>query len=1770
MERVRKLCFDPLLTTKEQIRQRLSTLPAGTAHPFSLERILLCKVDDEIQEIDISSYPEDFFYNAVDLGEMGEVLLRRMAKFHQLAVFNDFQIMQAPASTFRVPISSDKIAILAVSTLEPTYWDFCFADAHCNTCCWLAQTTFPGIRHSGDIVQNRDLLDYVVVNEATLTDKEICVFISGFRVTQITKFLGTHPALMVADHVEKTLYIIPVPLDAATIGDATICCPLVFKRDGDFIVFSILPKATTDKGMYCNSSRLSSLAFEEAVSRADFSMTAALPASAHMPKEDKVELQRNSNSAAAIVSQDSAVFMTSATAIPPHLDVDCSQVIKFDTGLEFASAEPASMPPKNKRSTVLPCIWGTEFQGPMLLATGACPSNVPFQNAGALLEYYERLKTVVFVLNDRMTDNARNLASSYRMNAVFVVQPEEVTRTETRDDIVRCLDSVNINAVTALAGPQSLVLVQLASKFYFYRGIANLQHLNTSLLEFGSEFTPAVQSAGLAALLEPTVKRICNLGDSSNSILLPVSKQSVQPKDLPCLFSAASAVQIQGMEEDIAAAIPQLQVLLNEKDLLTLSHSLVEVLVRKTAEATQPARSAYMDFLAANWDNNDSAVLKKKALLQGELKRVARQAQVTLEPAISRLSGMISFRNTSKRTHDLKRLERQSKIQGNVQAAKEMTFARLAEYLEDYASDMGVMVLNIETNPFQQLLSRLTGAAIDASPCCSLDSRILYLEGLDAGIIMEQSQSSHAGPLRSQSGPMVPIMSMPYLNQGAGNGSMLAWVCWDEFVNLKTPFGTRWMEKCNEAHISALRILMRGTLSSAVVSRDYNINPGAPETGQLMGALLMASMSKLAAMKHSAPSETENAEDTVTKLMRGLFGNLLTVAGSGVRPLSMSWQLVGQAPQLNIPSSDQEWLWYQNMVALYPYTGWPLAQFHQNLQNLLDKVIVRVVTKGEDVANAKRDRIADMARFCRIRNIQLDHCRTIITVLMRMLTEDVDKVACASRLLAYLPATLERQTQSYTQLIRYLGHLSRGGERRRADDAVAASVWTRRSAAFRMLKDQVAKACEGDDWTWIKDSCKAIKKLQQSTAEKWQIPVSALKVQGMNIYDQLIAAEVPAEGVDDRQQTKLHMLTRQALGDAEIQRVPWQVGRSGEFGSDIEPLDEAFVEEMLTGRAPALPCAVATSSAPPALEANPLRAFEESVLDRYKSALQPAFVQSLERQMTSAAACTLMHVPVGTMQVFARALNSDFAWEDLGARFRAVIMGLLENRSSRIESRPGAGGGPQESNVTAFLVRSLEQDWRKGSLVAVDAGVHLSAITRLIDEATPSPTPSPPFTLTSGPFAGLRLPHGTASANAAHVTRALVDTYLITHPHLDHISGFVINTAGLPGTRPKKLAALPSTIQAFKTHIFNNIIWPNLSDENNGAGLLTYLRLVEGGSPALGDGEGKGYLEVCDGLQVKTWSVSHGHCMEKHSHRGSTSSNPPTRYGSHDASSYNYTPRRDAYAISHTQPMSRTHSLVNQSFTSASSPRQSSETERICVYDSCAYFIQEQETRREILIFGDVEPDSVSLSPRNLHIWQEAAPKIVAGTLRGIFIECSYDDSQSNDRLYGHLKPVFVIEELKVLAAEVEVARKLRALESKKRKRVSVSGEARTRRQHSASRKFCAPEDPVSPKSLKPSPRTADAAVKANDGADTPHIATPTEELSLHDTDIGTMTLPPAAALPSHPLRGLRVVIIHVKETLSDGPERGDVILEQLQEYEEEAQLGCEFIISKSGQSFYF
>lgn len=388
-------------------------------------------------------------------------------------------------------------------------------------------------------------------------------------------------------------------------------------------------------------------------------------------------------------------------------------MIRFGTGLNFELPQKEEVNDTASSSVVLPCIFGSQLEGPVLLATGTMPSNVPFVTDRALRNHYEKLNSVVVIVDDRMTDNARNLATSWRINALFIVQLSGKHKPKNSDDVLSILTSANINAVTALAGPQSLVLVQVQDKYYFYRGLANRAHLDTSGLAFGSDVTSVIESVGITSLTDSRIKRIINL-DEPNAILLPASDLWVQPQDLQGLFAELPVDKINDLEEDISAAVPQLQALLNQKDLQELSRALVSTLSGKVNAVTGSMRSAYIRFLAEEYQMGDQTLAHKKAKMLGDLRTTTKELQQALEPAISSLANMMSSQTTSKRTHDLKRLVRQAQIQSNVEAVKSMTFETMAGYLETYAAEMGVMVLNIEETEYGQLLGNLKHGAIDA------------------------------------------------------------------------------------------------------------------------------------------------------------------------------------------------------------------------------------------------------------------------------------------------------------------------------------------------------------------------------------------------------------------------------------------------------------------------------------------------------------------------------------------------------------------------------------------------------------------------------------------------------------------------------------------------------------------------------------------------------------------------------------------------------------------------------------------------------------------------------------------------------------------------------------------------------------------------------------------------------------------------------------------------------------------------------------------------
>lgn len=187
--------------------------------------------------------------------------------------------------------------------------------------------------------------------------------------------------------------------------------------------------------------------------------------------------------------------------------------------------------------------------------------------------------------------------------------------------------------------------------------------------------------------------------------------------------------------------------------------------------------------------------------------------------------------------------------------------------------------------------------------------------------------------------------------------------------------------------------------------------------------------------------------------------------------------------------------------------------------------------------------------------------------------------------------------------------------------------------------------------------------------------------------------------------------------------------------------------------------------------------------------------------------------------------------------------------------------------------------------------------------------------------------------------------------------------------------------------------------------------------------------------------------------------------------------------------------------------------------DSTAFFITNELNGKDVLFFGDVEPDSVSQSPRNGRVWAHAARQFAAGKLNTVFLECSFPASHPTEFLYGHLSVAHVFDELRTMATGVVA----------ERKRMN----ARRKRQPGAA-----------------VPKVSSTATHASSDIQAPSSLFNGSSSALglegHRMDLGQFkmrTLPSIPALNtaessikseelSESLHGLSVVIIHVKTAL--------------------------------------
>jgi cAMP phosphodiesterase len=192
-----------------------------------------------------------------------------------------------------------------------------------------------------------------------------------------------------------------------------------------------------------------------------------------------------------------------------------------------------------------------------------------------------------------------------------------------------------------------------------------------------------------------------------------------------------------------------------------------------------------------------------------------------------------------------------------------------------------------------------------------------------------------------------------------------------------------------------------------------------------------------------------------------------------------------------------------------------------------------------------------------------------------------------------------------------------------------------------------------------------------------------------------------------------------------------------------------------------------------------------------------------------------------SMRFHYRPLKASFRYRPFLALFLVYLIAACtcaDGQSSFTVVPLGVRGGLDESNLSAYMLAPAGSN----DYICLDAGTLYSGIREAID---------------SGVFPG----------SISDVLKNNIKAYFISHPHLDHVAGLVINS---PDDGPKTIYGLPACLDVLKDKYFTWESWANFGDEGEKPLLKKYhyAAMTPGIETAIAH----------TALSVKAFPLSHG------------------------------------------------------------------------------------------------------------------------------------------------------------------------------------------------------------------------------------------------------------------------------------------------------------------------
>lgn len=981
---IEKYWFNPDLRTIEEITDFLRTKGLNHAHPYqeSGKSYLIILTIKGVIHHDISNINKSNFLSSAKISELSDITTNYCSKFIELHGIQSYNIQYTkPGDIINLPLSNDIMTFIATDKHDSNFFDF---TAYINN-----KVLTYGTRNVDDLIHSGDvgkLLHHIKGFNNVSNGTHIVLAVVGYNKKFLRSFINQQPVVYLVDHTEQTIFIVPCPLDQATISDSTL----------SGIVYAIKNERTLDCVILNSPIKVNDV------------NTGDLSPRTLSCIQDAIIQGRN-------ILQNQVVELITILETPLDIDISKMTPFKIQDPLNYSIPYFVQSGIKKFCNFEKPIYFGQGFSHVSENLDVVLPhifgtiSNISACSLGKNSKIDFDVKSLInnnlsiVEVNDKWLD-ITPLSCLTTGNCIMIITPSEIGSV---DDIQKFINNLCVNA-TCMAGPNSIVLVNVDDKLYWYRGV-RIQGLISNVPNYCDNVTGMFTQEILDSWFLSNTKLSWPLTQSKENRSVFWRDEMVAISRCLNDLSGMSLHDIYENTDDIIDLLTQISIILEPVEIRDLRRQIDKNINDMQNEFIRPFQDEYYNSIQSVYSAGEKTDLHKA----GATFHKKRQEGIKMSQQVSNaLQNLVSKRGVSNNNQSIKQRIRETAISNNVDSSKTMTINDKVDLFEKTCGKVGLLMIDININNMKLSLQEISKSGFNnyiesgnwSNSLAIIDSRFGCLDTITFGSLIEITQSMTNHLLYSVNSITIP-------KDNNSTASLLPIPILDFAVDLKDPSMINWVEITNEQMFAMSRIWFRGTFSNCVSSREYNIELQSNDLGFFLIHLYLCVAENI--VGNISNSCSIDFDSTTSQIIRGLFCQILATCASTKNVLCSVYQIVYNNSKLDILPENQSWI-LSRMVKIFKYTCWDTENFNINVKKYTIKTIQKYVTNGP--CQKMQKYVSETKKIQNVKSSEwLGFLRLLVDILFNTAKNMIDnniniEKDVATRLMSFKPTSISNGT----------------------------------------------------------------------------------------------------------------------------------------------------------------------------------------------------------------------------------------------------------------------------------------------------------------------------------------------------------------------------------------------------------------------------------------------------------------------------------------------------------------------------------------------------------------------------------------------------------------------------------------------------------------------------------------------------------------------------------------------------------------------------------------